>query len=294
MSKQLGLVTALTVAVSMGLALPVPSGGKQTDKGSNGELKLFNGKNLNGWDTWLGKPHKGDKVVGLNNDPKKVFSVVTFEGQPAIRISGEIFGALTTKEEYENYSIRLEFKWGKQKWPPREAAARDSGLLYHCTGPHGAAGTFWMQSLECQIQETDCGDFWSVGGVVVDVRASPIWPKKFFSAIRYDPKGTIYTVPRRLEEDEDVRIDPLVVKRGGINDFNSEWNTIEVQTVGTTSVHIVNGKVNMVLTNARHLVKGSQVALKRGKIQIQSEGAEVYYRNISLRPITGITAARKD
>ena len=70
---------------------------------------LFNERNLDGWETWLGRPHasvqgidlpRDDKgqyvgVVGLGRDPKNVYSVVEVDGAPAIRISGEIFGALT-------------------------------------------------------------------------------------------------------------------------------------------------------------------------------------------------------
>jgi hypothetical protein len=290
MSKQLGVVAALVLS-SMCMAAPWSPQDKSVAKEERRAVKLFNGKNLNNWDTWLGKPYKGNDIIGLNTDPKHVFSVVNFEGEPAIRISGEIYGALTTKEEYENYHIRLEFKWGKKKWPPREKAERDSGLLYHCVGPHGAAGTYWMESLECQIMENHCGDFWSVGGTMVDVRARPLYEKKVFSAIRYDPRGKVYQVPRRIEFDEDIKIDPLVVK-SEMNESLNEWNTIEVQTVGTTSVHIVNGKVVMVLTDARRNFLGKGAPLSRGKIQLQSEGAEVFFRNIILRPITSISALK--
>jgi hypothetical protein len=74
---------------------------------------LFNGRDIVGWDTWLGKPY------GLNSDPKGVFSVVQVDGSSAIRISGEVYGALTTRAEYENYHLRFEFKWGERRWPPR-------------------------------------------------------------------------------------------------------------------------------------------------------------------------------
>ena len=46
---------------------------------------------------------------------------------------------------------------------------RDSGCCYHAVGPHGASYGFWMQSFEFQIQEGDCGDFYSLAGVIVDV-----------------------------------------------------------------------------------------------------------------------------
>src|SRR5436190_2959436 len=61
-------------------------------------VSLFNGKDLTGWDTWLGRPNGEKEAVGLNKDPKKVYTVVEEDGKPAIRISGEVFGALTTKK----------------------------------------------------------------------------------------------------------------------------------------------------------------------------------------------------
>jgi hypothetical protein len=89
---------------------------------------LFNGTDLSGWDTWLGKPHPSVNVpgltrdgngaylrpVGLNLDPLRVFSVVQADGAPAIRISGQIYGGLITRVEYENYHLRFEVKWGEQ------------------------------------------------------------------------------------------------------------------------------------------------------------------------------------
>jgi hypothetical protein len=285
MRNCIGWAAALALTALLGLALPATGVGQQ--KVRTDELRLFNGKNLEGWDTWLGRPYKGDKVLGLNNDPKRVFSVVSFEGQPAIRVSGEIFGALTTRQEYENYSVRLEFKWGTQKWPPRKDDYRASGLLYHSVGKHGAADTFWMQSLECQIKEEFCGDLWCHGGTFVDVRATPLRQKNPLSPIRYDPKGKSYKVPRHIEFDEVEKDDPQVV-RGEMKELSNGWNTVEVRTVGTTSVHIVNGKVNMMATSARRHVDGVEQPQKRGKIQLQSEGAEVYFRNIVLRPITEI------
>jgi Domain of Unknown Function (DUF1080) len=246
-------------------------------------LPLFNGKNLDGWDTWLGKPYMGKDVVGLNIDPKGVYSVVMLDGKPAIRISGEIFGALTSKKEYENYHLRLEFKWGEKKWPPRVNSVRDSGLLYHCVGEHGAAGTFWMRSQECQIQEKDCGDYWSVAGGTVDVEAEVVG-----GHLKYKKGGTKVTVPRVVKTaDGKTRNDPYIQK-SETNEKEGAWNTIELLTVRPTSVYVVNGKVVMVLTNSRQIINGKEEPLIKGRIQIQSEGAEVFYRNIEFQPLARI------
>lgn len=255
---------------------------------------LFNGKDLTGWETWLGKPHKAIEVpglarngegeyagpVGLDRDPKGVYTVVEVDGQPAVRISGEIWGALTTKDDHENYHFKVEFKWGAKKWPPRQDRPRDSGLLYHATGPHGAGGTYWMRSFECQIQEKDCGDFWSVDRVLVDVEAEP---RK-----AGDPKGELVFkkgVPpvtgttRRILKDADAEKPP------------GEWNTVEIYCAGATSVHVVNGKVVMVLRGLRHRVDGRETPLTKGRLQLQSEGAEVFYRGMAIRPIAELPPA---
>ena len=238
---------------------------------------LFDGKTLTGWDTYLGKPDKSipdldpGKPLGLNNDPLKVYTVVEADGKPAIRISGQVFGAITSRDEFENYHLKFEVKWGEKRWPPREKAIRDSGVLYHCVGPHGAGSGFWMKSFESQIQENDFGDFYGVAGVIVDVEGERKTPK---SDIVFKKGGeTFKGVTGRI-----VR-NPLSEKKLG------EWNTVEIFCFGQTAVHVNNGKVNMVMTGLRHKIDGKEVPLTKGRIQLQSEGAEVFYRNIEVRPL---------
>jgi hypothetical protein len=72
--------------------------------------------------------------------------------------------------QYGDFHLRLEFKWGEKKWPPRESVVRDSGILYYAVGGHGASpNKAWMRSVECQVQEHDVGDYWGVAGAIVDV-----------------------------------------------------------------------------------------------------------------------------
>ncbi|MGC3970259.1 MAG: DUF1080 domain-containing protein [Pirellulales bacterium] len=251
---------------------------------------LFNGKDLAGWDTYLGPPPtsvelplkkgvKGNYIepIGTNKDPLGVYSVVTEDGAPAIRISGQVFGAITTHDEFENYHLTLEMKWGRKKWPPRENAVRDSGLLYHCIGPQASGSTYWMTSFECQIQEGDTGDFWSVGGVIADVEGERADDKSQLVFRKGAPLVPGYH--RRI-----IR-NPRSEKPSG------EWNTVEVYCLGQTAVHVSDGKTNMILTGLRNAVDGKEAPLTKGKLQIQSEGAEVFYRNIQIRPIDRIPDA---
>ncbi|HEX6963548.1 MAG TPA: DUF1080 domain-containing protein [Lacipirellula sp.] len=262
--------------------------GRLTAEESADWRPLFNGTNLDGWETWLGPPRakvpgldlptdaKGryTKPVGLNIDPTNVYSVVEEDGAPAIRISGQIYGAITSLEEFENYHLRLEMKWGKKKWPPRENRVRDSGLLYHCTGEHGGHNGVWMKSFECQIQEGDTGDFWPVGGTIVDVEGE----KPDAESLLTFRKGA--PLHRGVSQ--------RIVRNPRSENPTGEWNTVEIYVHRQTAAHVCEGKTNMILTGLRHKVDGREQPLTRGKLQIQSEGAEVFYRDIEIRPIDRI------
>ena len=134
-------------------------------------VHLFDGKDLSSWETYIGpqfdyvKNGFSGNPIGLNNDPNKVFSIVSLDnGEKVIRISGENFGAITSKGTFSNYHLQLKFKWGKLQWANKKGKKMDSGLLYHCVGKDGADYGFWKRSQEFQIEEGNCGDYWGVAG----------------------------------------------------------------------------------------------------------------------------------
>ena len=92
-------------------------------------VALFDGKDLGKWYTFL-RDHGKDK------DPNGTFTVK----DGVLRISGQDFGGLITREEYADYKLETEWAWGSKVWAPREKTARDSGLLQRCTGADGAVG----------------------------------------------------------------------------------------------------------------------------------------------------------
>jgi hypothetical protein len=260
----------------------------------DGWTSLFNGRDLTSWDTFLGKPYKLTEIpdlpkdargeytqaVGLNRDPRGVFSVVPADGGPAIRISGETFGALITRAEYENYHLRFDFRWGEKRWAPREDAVRDSGCCYHSVGPLGASYGFWMRSFEFQVQEGDCGDFYSLAGVIVDAEAVP--------KNAADPKSDLVFTRGAPKMDGTTK---RIIKSGQAELPNGQWNTLELYCLGQTSVHVVNGRTGLILTGLRQKSDAGEVPLTKGKLQFQSEGAEVFYRRIDIRPIREIPAS---
>ena len=244
---------------------------------------LFNGRDLSGWTTWVSMQPTSPSmktptsVRGLNRDPRGVFSVV--DGM--LRISGEEWGAVTTVGDYENFHLKFDFKWGSKKWAPRLDAPRDSGLLYYAVGPEGAESGHWMRSHEAQIQEGDCGDYHSLDGVTVDAHVGDAnqgdW--KFY---RYEPSLPLVT-----------GLKARILKRGNPEKPTGEWNTMEIIADGTTVIHIVNCVEVLRVENPRQSVRGRMVQHTRGKFSLQSEGAEVFYRNIQVKPLSGPAGAVK-
>ena len=278
--------TALQALAGVPLALATAGRSTQPDW-----TPLWNSRDFAGWETYLGRPHKLTDIpglakntsgeytepVGVNRDPRGVFSVVSMDGAPAIRISGEIYGGLISRAEYENYHLRFEVKWGERRWPPREDAVRDSGCCYHSVGPHGASYGFWMRSFELQIQEGDFGDFYSLAGVIVDAEAVAVTAGDPKSDLQFTPGAALMMGTTRR-----------VIKRVNAERPRGQWNTLDLYCLGQTSIHVVNGQTVMKLTALRHKTDAGESPLTKGRLQFQSEAAEVFYRAIAIRPISEI------
>lgn len=248
---------------------------------------LFNKKDFTNWDKYIGPDldSTGKMInntpVGLNNDPKHVFTIIKENGENIIRISGEGWGGISTAKEYENYHFQLKFKWGSLTWGQKKNKKKDSGLLYHAVGPHGADYGAWMRSQEFQIEESNCGEYWGVAGGMEDIPAI----QNSDSDYVYNPAGKILTFSAGSPFGRHCRKAIDAEKPAG------EWNTLDLYCHGDTSVHVINGKVMMILYNSRQMENGQTIPLRKGKLQIQSEGAEVFYKEIKIQPLKQLPVA---
>jgi hypothetical protein len=263
----------------------------------SGWTPLWNGANLDGWTTWMRQPDQSSEVPGLKRDadgkyteaigsgrdPLRVFTVVSnVDGRPAIRISGEVFGELRTKGTFKDYHLKLQFKWGDKKWPPRNRpeTPRDSGLLYHVHAAPGAGGRTWARSIELQIQEHDVGDLYAVGSAIaVRARARPDTKPMLYD---YDPTGE-WTFFSQTQGSPG-----RCIKQPDNEKPTGEWNTVDLIAFRDDAIHIVNGKVVMRLHGPVRIDGDLPAPVTSGPIILQSEGAEVFYRDIQIRPISAV------
>jgi hypothetical protein len=264
---RISLVLVLPALLQPARGADIPSFARDVPDVKSGEPILkFNGKDFTGFYVYT-KDHKYE-------DPKKVFTVV--DGM--IRISGEEYGGIATGGNFRDYHLIAEWKWGDETWGARKEKTRDSGILLHCVGPDGAAGGQWMQSIECQIIEGGCGDFIRVRGATAtpsltcETRADG-------KQLYYEKGGKSVTDGGRINWwGRDPEWKDVLGFRGK-NDVEKppgEWNRMEVICAGDTITNIVNGYVVNV---------GTRAGQTEGKIQFQSEGAEIFFRTIEVRPL---------
>lgn len=249
-------------------------------------------KDLSQWGTYLSFQHQvgydgsapkdslGNLIepIGLNKPNYNVFTTVSENGEQLIKVSGEYYGCLFTKKDYKNYHFQLKFKWGNKKWTPRKKKLMDSGILYHSIGEHGAEHwRSWMQSQEFQIMEGHLGDFWKQANSAIDIRA-------------YTPESVMPPVADAsqpfLPIGKGEEIEYYCMRSNNYEKEMGEWNTLDLVCYEDKSLHIVNGEVVMVLRNSRYVNEnGEAVPMTEGKIQLQSEAAELFYKDIKIRSL---------
>lgn len=106
---------------------------------SQGNGKIFNGKNLSNWNFVV----ENDAVPG-----DQVFTVK----DGLISIKGEPLGYMYTKEKYANYTLELEYKWAVE--------ATNSGIFILIEDPSNP----FPKGIECQLAAGKAGDFVLLAG----------------------------------------------------------------------------------------------------------------------------------
>ena len=251
---------ALLAVASTVVAAEIPPTGES--------VQLFDGNSLEHFDTFV-------FGHGFNHDPEGVFRV--HDGM--IRVEGMPYGYFITKDEFDDFYLRAEFKWGEATHGRRQGKARDSGILYRAVEVKDKAeaartnGAIWPKSLEFQIMEGGTGDVILLGGSELSVRGVRKGGKRGIQIDRFNKTdlGRQDGWPNHYRAPAGFR-DP----HNEVEKPHGEWNVLEMVADGDRVKYWVNGTVVM---------EGSDASLFKGKILFQSEGSELFFRNIELRPL---------
>ena len=269
MSKS--LVGAISVLLVLIVAITAAEDRQPPISPTDGVVKLCNGKDLSGLYAWV--------KDGQRNDSKRVFTV--HDG--VIHVSGEGSGYLATEREYRDYRLVVEYKWGQRTDGGKYV--RNSGVLLHATGPDGNAGNgAWMASIECQLAQGCAGDLIPIR----DKDKDEVIPVAFKSETvlgpdkrpRWKKGGEVLTFTGRqlwwTLHDPDFK--ELLDTRGkqDVESPRDEWTRVECVCEGHRITVIING------VTVNHCFETFPAS---GKILLQSEGHEIYFRNFELHPL---------
>jgi hypothetical protein len=253
-------------------------------------VRLFDGTSLDGWQPWLGYAdpgitYRGDPAatpIGTSRNTSGDFAVRTIDGEPAIWVKGETWGSLVHRADLRDYHLRLEFKWGPKRWAPRATLPPNNGLLYHTHGRPGEVFGTWQPSVEFEIMRGSTGMLVMVGK---QLRARTTVA---FDDMLIAPHLRFRTGGRTVDM---VNGTPTWNVEAAVDAEKSEgeWNVLDLYVLGDRAVHVVNG---VPVAEARDLAvigpDGTRTPLTHGRIQLQSEGAETWFRHITVEPIRSL------
>jgi len=232
-----------------------------------GVVPLFNGTDFSGLTHWL----KDTK----HEDPRKVFTV--HDG--LLHISGDGMGYVATEKSYRDYRVVVEYKWGARTDGGKYV--RNSGVLLNGRGPEDCAGGgAWMPSIECQLAQGCEGDLIAIRGKDVPVTLTGETELGPDRRPRWKRGGmpTVYSGKQFWWSNHDPDFKELLDTRGK-NDVESppgEWTRVEC---------ISEGKRLSVWVNGVQVNEATEVFPSSGRILLQCEGFEIFFRKFELQPL---------
>ena len=279
------------------VAIPAPAQmvNTRTPIVPEGVIELFNGRDLSGWTTWL--------VDTREKDPREVYTV----RDGMIRISGDGFGYLSTDRAYRDYRLVVEVKWGTKNWRTRGGMARDSGIFLHSAGPNGGSydrgwgastrntgpdisSGAYKAAIECQVMEGEFGGLLLIDGrdadgrdvpVRVDARVTRDRGAEGTGPPRFDPSGQLETFRKgwiRWSGRDPGWRDVFGFRgRKDVESPADRWTRVET---------VCRGDRITVWVNGQRVNEAQRVFPSAGKILLQCEGSEVFFRRVELHPLT--------
>ena len=235
-------------------------------------LRPFDQKDLRTeFTTWLKKSGTAD--------PDHVFRLE----QGVLRCGDEDIGYVATRQAYKDYHLSVEYRWGRRN--PNDKFVRNSGLLLHGVGPDGSQNGVWMTSIECQLAQGCEGDLILIKGKTAEgtpfpasITSNTVVATDGKTRWQKDGARTVYSGRQFWWSRHQPNFQELIDTRGE-NDVASplgEWTRVEAICQAAKITIKVNG------TTVNECYDANPAA---GKILLQSEGHEVFFRNLEIRPL---------
>lgn len=211
-------------------------------------LALFNGTDLSGW------------VPFAAGGPPPPSCWTVADG--VIRCSGTPNGYLRTAARYRDYQLTVEWRWTGPAPRDKEGRprARNSGVILHVQEPDA----IWPKGIEAQLMERNAGDFWVIGGVETNEHRELV--ARAVAAAGDDEQAA--------KQARGNRRTPKA--QNSAEKSPGQWNTYHILCAGDTVTLWVNGVEQNVATG---------VTVRDGHICLQSEGAGIEFRNVTLKPL---------
>ena len=247
----------------LGIAL-VSCGNPAKDALSDeGFVNLYNGENFDGW--YL-KIRNGDDELA-----KKVFCIAedgVLHVYRDLPDSSELntgvndtHGMIWTDKSYSKYIFRFEYKWGTKILNNFSSYQYDAGCYYHVFDDN-----IWPKGIEYQVRynhledQNHTGDFWAASA---DIQ----W---------YAGDDGTFLLPSDGGKPQPIKSGEHLCKTGvPFNALNGEWNKCEIIVMGDAySIQKLNGEIVNMATD---------LSVGEGIIGLQSETAELFYRNIMIK-----------
>jgi len=212
-------------------------------------------------------------------DPASVFAIK----DGTIHISGEGFGYIATGDAYKNYHLKVDYRWGKRT--DGSGYVRNSGILLHAIGDDGSANGTWMTSIECQLAQGCEGDLIVIRGkddaghlIPATITSETVLASDGRTRWKKGGKKTLYTGKQFWWSRHQAGFKEILDTRGreDVASPLGEWTHVECICDEDT----ITVKINGITVN-----RCFDVYPSAGKILLQNEGNEVYFRNVQLRPL---------
>lgn len=234
-------------------------------------LRPFADNRLDQFTTWL-------KATG-REDPQHVFQMK----DGVLRCGDEDMGYVATRDSYRDYHLSVEYRWGRKS--ATDKYVRNSGVLLNGVGPDGAHNGLWMTSIECQLAQGCEGDLIVIRGKSDDGRSVPatitsntVVAEDGKTRWNQNGKATEYSGKQFWWSKHQPFFEELIDTRGQ-NDVASplgEWTKVECTCRGSTISIRING---VVVNECFHVHPAA------GKILLQAEGHEIFFRHLEIGPL---------